>query len=178
MDAKLNASDSAARVGIIVCSDRATDGIYEDRSGPAASAWLSSKAYDVVAKSVIPDSEHAISETLGNQLAIADFVVISGGTGIGPRDITPQTLDKICDYSVAGVGEVLRRESLKYSLNAPLSRCGAWIKNQKLVLALPGNPNAVCEQLDILESLLPSMLSALKGKCKHRNRVNSQEAVR
>ena len=155
---------------VITSSDRASSGVYEDKSGEQACLWLRQNRFKIESSMVIPDDAKALETAIDACLKVSDLVVISGGTGIGPRDITPQTLDQICDYSIAGFGELLRKESLKYSLNAYLSRCGGWVKNQTLLLALPGNPKAVVEQLDILKDLLPHALLALRGKCAHRRR--------
>lgn len=154
---------------VIVSSDRASQGTYEDQSGPAAKAWLEEHGYSVSSLRVIGDDSSLLAElvTAAESQGIP-LVVISGGTGLGPRDITPQTLDKICDYAIPGFGELLRRESLKYSLNAYLSRCGGWVKGRSLILALPGNPKAVREQLSILQDLLPHALKALRGTCDNR----------
>jgi molybdenum cofactor synthesis domain-containing protein len=166
---------TTTRVAVVVASDRAHDGTYVDGSGPAAVEWLQKKRYDVLEKVVVPDEANALIEAvLGFVEQAADLVIVSGGTGIGPRDITPQTLAAICDYQIPGFGELLRAESLKYSRNAYLSRCGGWVKDKSLVLALPGNPKAVTEQLDILGDLLPHALKALHGKCKDRRPVQSE----
>lgn len=154
---------------VLVSSDRAADGIYGDLSGPAAANWLELHGYRVEGIQIVaddrPEIERAIEIACTSEI---DLLVISGGTGLGSRDITPQTLDAIADYSIPGFGELLRRESLRYSLNAYLSRCGGWVKNRVLVLALPGNPKAVCEQLDILSDLLPHALKSLDNACKDR----------
>lgn len=163
------------RTKVVVCSDRASAGTYEDKSGPAASTWLSENGYICESVTVIPDNAAVLTETvLAAAYTDIDFLVISGGTGIGPTDITPQTLTKICDFEVAGFGEMLRRESLKYSKNAYLSRCGGWVLKKKLIFALPGNPKAVCEQLDMLKDLLPHAVDAVQGKCKSRRPVGTE----
>lgn len=157
---------------VIVCSDRARAGLYDDESGPAAAGWLEAHGFPAAAPRVVPDEPVELERAVDAALSLsAQLVVVSGGTGLGPRDITPQTLDRICDYPIPGFGELLRRESLKYSLNAYLSRCGAWVKGRTLVLGLPGNPKAVREQLDILSDLLPHALKSLDGKCKDRRAV-------
>lgn len=162
---------------VIVCSDRASSGTYEDRSGPAAQGWLAANGYHCTSVKVIPDDTAALSRAvLEAASSFVDFVVISGGTGIGPTDITPQTLTKICDYEVPGFGEMLRRESLKYSKNAYLSRCGGWVLNKKLIFALPGNPKAVVEQLDMLKDLLPHAIDAVQGTCKSRRPVTPENS--
>ena len=154
---------------VIVSSDRAFQGTYTDQSGPAAQEWLADHGYAVQGVQVVADDQGMLAETVSAAVARdTQLVVISGGTGLGPRDITPQTLDHLCDYQVPGFGEMLRRESLKYSLNAYLSRCGGWVKGRSLILALPGNPKAVVEQLSILQDLLPHALKAVAGTCDNR----------
>jgi len=164
---------------VIVCSDRASLGTYEDKSGPAAKEWLSQNGYKCLDIKVIPDDAVTLRESvLKGTESDADFIVISGGTGISPTDITPQTLATFCDYEVPGFGEMLRQESLKYSLNSYLSRCGGWVLNKKLIFALPGNPKAVKEQLDILKNLLPHAIDAVQGNCKHRRPVEKHDQLR
>ena len=167
------------KAAVIVSSDRAHTGTYEDKSGPAATSWLEAKGFEVFDTVVIPDDQtHLIEAMMGCLDNKADLIVTSGGTGLGPRDVTPQALDKACDYIVPGIGELLRAESLKYSKNAHLSRCGGWVKERTLVLALPGNPHAVVEQLDILADLLPHALAAVRGECKHRRKATDPDAER
>jgi len=162
-------------VSIIVASDRAKQGVYEDLSGPAARRWLQDHGAEVRTLEVVSDDQESIAAACRGVLDSSQLIVISGGTGLGPRDVTPQTLDNFCDYTIPGIGELLRRESLKYSLNAYLSRCGGWVKDRTLLLALPGNHKAVFEQLEILTDLLPHALESVQGKCKHRRRVESEE---
>jgi molybdenum cofactor synthesis domain-containing protein len=167
-----DAPKAPLRAAVIVTSDRAHAGTYDDQAGPAAVRWLAAKGFDLIDKVVIPDDGATIVDTLVAMVdKKVDLVVTSGGTGLSPRDVTPQALDRACDYHVPGIGELLRQESLKYSLNAYLSRCGGWVKERTLVLALPGNPKAVTEQLDILAELLPHALSAVRGECKHRRKT-------
>jgi molybdenum cofactor synthesis domain-containing protein len=161
---------ATVNAAVVVCSDRAFSGTYEDQSGPSAVGWLTGKGFNVAGSIVIPDDRSALVAQIESLIVEKDLIVISGGTGLGPKDLTPQVLEEISDYDVPGIGELLRRESLKYSLNAYLSRCGGWVKNQKLLLALPGNPKAVVEQLGILEDILPAAIDALRGQCKHRRR--------
>ena len=166
-------SETRRTAAIIVSSDRANSGTYEDLSGPAAQNWLEAKGLEIAGKCVVPDEAGPLREMLDTYVSRGvNLVVISGGTGLGPRDITPQVLDATCDYSIPGFGEMLRQGSLKYSLNSYLSRCGGWVKGRTIVLALPGNPKAVVEQLDIMADLLPHALKSMQGKCDHRRKTN------
>lgn len=161
------------RASVIVSSDRAFQGIYPDKSGPAAHQWLQANGFLLdEAVVIIPDEPEALIKAVNDAMEYSDLIVISGGTGLGPRDITPQTLDKITDYVIPGIGELLRQESLKYSLNAYLSRCGGWKKADRMILGLPGNDKAVVEQLEVLKDLLPHIMLSVKGQCKHRRKVD------
>lgn len=171
MTAQLN------HAAVIVCSDRARAGVYADESGQAAKDALELQGHTVTKPTVIYDDATELTAALEAALvAGASLVVVSGGTGLGPRDITPETLDRICDYQIPGFGELLRRESLRYSLNAYLSRCGGWVKGRTLVLGLPGNPKAVREQLGILADLLPHALKSIAGACKDRRAPGAEPA--
>ena len=164
---------------VIISSDRAHIGTYEDHSGPAATGWLMERDFHVLDKRVVPDDADALRDALADFVdQSVELIVISGGTGLGHRDVTPQVLDETCDYQVPGFGELMRQGSLQYSLNAYLSRCGGWVKGRSLVLALPGNPKAVTEQLGILESLLPHALKSLHGECHDRRAPGTPAAGR
>ena len=122
------------------------------------------------AQSVLPSSEalqHAVLKTIVG----VDMVVVCGGTGLSPKDITPQTLERVCNYPIPGIGELLRAESIKFSRNSYLSRCGGYVCSGRLVLAIPGNPIAAAEQLGILKDLLPYAIDAIRGRCKDRRKV-------
>ena len=160
--------ETSPAVNIIVCSDRASRSDYEDKAGPAASQWLQNAGFVINSVKVIPDQHDVIKNSIQNAWEDCDVIILSGGTGISPTDMTPQVLHEISDYEVSGIGEQLRRESLKYSPNALLSRGGAWMLRGKLIYALPGNPKAVVEQLDILGDLIHSSVIAAKGLCQHR----------
>ncbi len=165
-------NDAPYTSAIIVSSDRAHTGTYDDLSGPAAKDWLEAKGFPVAGKVVVPDEAGPLREMLDTYVSRGvSLVVVSGGTGLGPRDITPQVLDAACDYSIPGFGEMMRQGSLKYSLNAYLSRCGGWVKGRTIVLALPGNPKAVVEQLDLMADLLPHALKSINGKCGDRRKT-------
>jgi molybdenum cofactor synthesis domain-containing protein len=167
------AAEPVTNTGIIVASDRAYLGQYEDLSGPAVKNWILSREFLTPGRSaVVADDCESISGHIRTMLGDHDLIIVTGGTGLGPRDVTPQAIESIADYIIPGVGELLRSKSEKFSANSYLSRCGGWVLNQKLILAVPGNPKAATEHLDILEDLLPHILMSLKGDCKHRRRVD------
>lgn len=159
------------RAKVIVSSDRAATGVYQDRSGPAVVAWLQEHGFECGPATVVPDDfQQLADQVLEGCDEGVDLVIVCGGTGLGPRDISPQVLRKLSDYEIAGFGELMRAESVKYSLNAYLSRCGAYAKGRSLLLAVAGNQKAAVEHLSIVSDLLDSALDALNGRCKHRRR--------
>lgn len=154
------------KAAVIVCSDRSFRGEYEDTAGRAIHHWLEEHSFECSLPTIIPDDKEAIAASLRASLA-HDVLIFVGGTGLSPRDITPQTIAAICDYEIPGVGEYLRAESLKITSNALLSRCGAWVVQQKLVLALPGSKRAALEMMNMLADMLPRLLRALRNDCTH-----------
>lgn len=157
---------NTSTAAIIVCSDRAFRGEYEDTAGLALYDWLHANSFRCSPPTIVPDDKDVIIETLKSQMA-HDLLIFVGGTGLSPRDVTPQTLALACEYEIPGVGEFLRSESLKVTPNALLSRCGAWVIEQKLVLALPGSKKAAFEMISMLGDMLPRLLRALGNACDH-----------
>ena len=138
---------------------------HGDVTRHAVNAWL-------VAMQFLPDEGRTLefdADTLSREFVAArersELVVVCGATGIGSRDIAPQTLARLCDFEIPGIGEMLRAESLKYSLNSYLSRCGGFVSQGRLVLSIPGNVKAALEQLEILKSLLPHAINSANGRC-------------
>lgn len=152
---------AGVETAIIVMSDRAAAGVYEDKSGALLAELLKEDGANVVDYAVIPDDAEKIAATLQKtcQQSGAKLVIMSGGTGPGPRDVTPEVMTDICDRILDGFGEMLRRESAAYTDTAWLSRMAAGMLNDTLVIALPGSPKAVRECWEILS---PFMARALK----------------
>jgi cyclic pyranopterin phosphate synthase len=149
---------------ILVMSDRASKGEYSDDSGNCLKTFLGEAGADITSYNVIPDDANEIEQSI---LKICcdhkpNLLVASGGTGPGPRDITPDILAKVSDRMLHGLGDVLRRESLYYTDTAWLSRTTAGMVGATLVIALPGSPKAVKECWDILCPFLGNALSKIK----------------
>lgn len=155
------------KIGIINVSDRASKGIYEDIPGKAIKATLEAylvSAWEAVYR-VIPDEQDQIEATM---VAMADqegccLIVTSGGTGPAPRDVTPEATEAVCQKMMPGFGERMRQESLKYVPTAILSRQTAGIRNQTLIINLPGKPKAIRECLDAVFPAVPYCIDLIGG---------------
>ncbi len=166
-------AESPSRACVIVVSDRVRNPDYVDPTGPAAAEWLLDRGYSVPNVIAITNEAPRLVQTLESLLMETEVILACGGTGLGPGDITPQTLEGLSDYCIPGVGELLRMESMKYSRNSYLSRCGGFVRGGRLLLALAGNARAVLEQLSILEDLIPNALLSIQGRCKDRRKTAS-----
>lgn len=158
---------TAIKIGVINVSDRASQGIYEDIPGKEIVKIL--KEYLVsefeTEYEIIPDEQHLISHTLAD---MADkrgccLVVTCGGTGPAPRDVTPEATMAVIHKELPGFGEAMRMESLKFVPTAILSRQMAGIRNQTLIINLPGKPKAIRECLNIVFPAVPYCIDLIGG---------------
>lgn len=155
------------RIGIINVSDRASAGVYEDIPGKAVVSylndWLTSDWEPVYR--VIPDEQDQLEATM---IYLADtegccLVVTTGGTGPALRDVTPEATEAVCQKMLPGFGELMRQESLKYVPTAILSRQTAGIRNQTLLLNLPGKPTAIGQCLSVVFPAIPYCIDLIGG---------------
>ena len=152
------------KVLVLTISDRASQGVYEDKSGPAIESILGEKLPEsVIDRLIVPDEENAIKEAFVNNLD-KDIIITTGGTGIGPRDITPDITEKFCDRLIPGISEYLRNESLKETINAVLSRGVAGVKGNTLIINLPGSVKGASFCAEQLIQILPHALKMMRGK--------------
>ncbi len=151
------------KAAILVMSDRAASGEYEDKSGPILKDILEGAGANIVAQNVIPDDAQTIEQNISSicREHQPDLLIASGGTGPGPRDVTPDVLAKISDRMLDGLGDVMRTESLHFTDTAWLSRMTAGMVGSTLVIAFPGSPKAVKECWDILEPFLGDALNKI-----------------
>ncbi len=146
---------------VVTVSDRCAAGVREDLSGPAAKAALEASGW-AVSSSLVPDGEAAVADAVRSAVSAgARFVVTSGGTGVGPRDRTPEGTRRVLDREVPGIAELLRGASGKP--HAYLSRGVAGVAGRALVVNLPGSPRAVTEGVDVLLPLVDHVLDQLDG---------------
>jgi len=150
------ATDMQIQVGIITISDRASAGDYKDLGGPALKGAAQKAGWQVLAEAIVPDDANRIQDTVRSfSKQGCGLILATGGTGIGPRDVTPEAIRAIMRVELPGFGEVMRAESMKITPNSILSRSLAAIVDQALVIALPGKPSGAVECLGFVQGAIP-----------------------
>ena len=153
------------RVAILTISDSVSRGINKDASGPALRERCIQLGWDVVVEVVLPDEPEAIRDRLMflADSGAADLILTTGGTGIGPRDSTPEATMQACQKLLPGISELMRGEGRKKTPSAVLSRAVAGVRERVLIINLPGSPRGAIESLDAVADLLPHALQVLGG---------------
>jgi molybdopterin adenylyltransferase len=159
------------RIGRVTISDRASAGVYEDRSGPEIERVLrESLGVEVqFISAIVPDEQEMISPKLSELAdeARCDLIVTTGGTGIAARDVTPEATRAVLDKELPGFGEAMRMASLAKVKTAILSRATAGTRGRALIVNLPGKPSAVRECLAILAPAIREGVAHLRGEDPH-----------
>ena len=156
-----------ARIGVVTVSDRASRGDYEDLGGPAIREWLNralTSEWEPVNR-LVPDEQDQVElilRELTDHIGCC-LVVTTGGTGPAKRDITPEATIAVCDKILEGFGELMRSVSLEHVPTAILSRQLAGIRNQSLIVNLPGKPSAIADCLDAVFPAIPYCIDLIEG---------------
>jgi len=149
------------RFGILTVSDRSARGERPDLSGPALVERVTAQGWDVVRTAVLPDDLPGLRETLTAWAdeGLLDIILTTGGTGFGPRDVTPEATELVIEREAPGLAEAMRFESLKATPHAMLSRALAGIRGNVLIINLPGSQKAALENFQVV---LPVLLHAVE----------------
>jgi len=152
------------RVAILTVSDSCAQGEREDISGQTIKDMLQKDGFEICRKKIVADEhEKIVNELKHFSDADIDVVFTTGGTGLGPRDVTPEATASVCERIIPGLGEIMRAEGLKKTKNAILSRGIAGICNRTIVINLPGSPKGVKESLEIILDVLPHAVDMMHG---------------
>ena len=156
------------KAAILTISDTCSKHPDQDASGPAIEKILSKNDFQVCVEEIVPDEFDDITAKLieYSDRTKVDMVFTTGGTGLSPRDVTPEATIEVSQRIVPGLGELMRHESLKKTPNATLSRATAGTRNDTLIINLPGSPKAVAECLEMIMPILPHAKKMMQGK-KH-----------
>lgn len=157
---------SSGRLGnavVITVSDRASKGVYQDRSGPALVDGLRRLGFKSKPATLVPDEQAAIERAIVKAAASADVVALTGGTGLSARDVTPEAVAAVCDRLIPGFGEALRERGAAGFPLARLSRSLAGQRGSCVVVCLPGSAGGVRDGLEVLAELLPHAVHVARG---------------
>ena len=155
------------RAAVLTVSDSSSRGQREDLSGPGVVSLLRESGFEVVAQELVSDDQPAIEAVLISLSERANLVVTTGGTGLAPRDVTPEATRAVCDRLVDGLAEAMRTEGAKHTRFAALTRAVCGTRRQALILNLPGSPKGAVESLRSVIDLLPHALQLLRGNTGH-----------
>jgi len=157
-------------VAILTISDSAVAGTREDASGPALAERCRALSWEIVATAVVADEELAIETTLKEwaDTGSAELILTTGGTGVAPRDVTPEATRRVLDREIPGLAELMRQKGLEQTKFSVMSRALAGTRKRSLIVNLPGSPRGALFSLQSIESVVPHTIELLHGSTCHR----------
>ena len=152
-------------VGILTLRDKGSRGEREDQSGPALRAWLEERGATICVTGIIPDELPAIADLLRRwaDSGTVDLILTTGGTGVSPRDVTPDATLQVVELTLPGFGEEMRRVSIAKTPHAIISRAVAGIRGRTLIINLPGSPKGAVENIAAVWGAVPHAVAKLQG---------------
>ena len=159
------------RVAIMTVSDSVVAGTREDRSGPALRERVAALGWEATEARLVADDRERISELIETMDAV-DVILTTGGTGLAPRDVTPEATRAVTDREIPGFGEVMRSEGRKSTPLAALSRGGAFSRGAVLIVNLPGSPRGAVESLNAVAGLIPHVVDLLHNRTAHGEKLS------
>jgi len=153
------------KAAILTMSDKGAEGLRADASGPALEKWLAERGVATLRYQMIPDDIGTISATLKewSDSSLFDLILTTGGTGVSPRDVTPDATEQVADRIIPGFGELMRMKSLEKTPHAVISRAGAGIRGKTLIINLPGSPKGAIENLEAVWPAVPHAVAKIQG---------------
>lgn len=150
-------------VAVLTLSDKGSKGEREDLSGPMISDMVKAIGGEVKHYEILPDEKEMIKERLISCSHRVDVILTTGGTGLSPRDVTPDATIEVIDREIPGITEAMRSEGMKKTSRAMLSRAVAGVRGRALIINLPGSPSAVRENLEVILETIPHAVEKIKG---------------
>ena len=150
---------------ILTMSDKGAEGLRADASGPALEKWLAGRGVATLQYEMIPDDLAVIAATLQewSDSGRFDLILTTGGTGVSPRDVTPDATMQVLDRTIPGFGEAMRMKSLEKTPHAMISRAVAGIRGKTLIINLPGSPRGAIENLEAVWPAVPHAVAKIQG---------------
>ncbi|MBM4329239.1 MAG: MogA/MoaB family molybdenum cofactor biosynthesis protein [Deltaproteobacteria bacterium] len=153
------------RAAVLTVSDRSSAGLREDAGGPALTEYLMSHGIEVAWTAIAPDDQEAIRRVLIKWAddECADLILTTGGTGLSPRDVTPEATASVLERTAPGMAEAMRAASMTKTARAMISRAMAGVRGRTLIINLPGSPRGAIENLEVVMPALEHAISKIKG---------------
>jgi molybdopterin adenylyltransferase len=163
----MSSSTPELSAAVITVSDSCFRGQRTDVSGPAVAEVLKKYKFTIIGTATVPDEQPAIQQAILSWVDRTSLVVTTGGTGVAPRDVTPEATRSVCERLLEGVAERMRSQGAKKTPLAALSRAVCGVRGKSVILNLPGSPSGAVESLESVIDLLPHALQLLSGNTSH-----------